>query len=52
MWRSEFSSTCMSTALAASREALVMIEKGQVMSGIHRTGTEEKIHLRCSKASC
>ena len=50
--KSEFSSTCMSTAPAASKEALVMMEKGQVTSGICRTGAEEKIHLRCSKASC
>ena len=50
--RSEFLSACMSTAPAASREASVMIEKGQVTSRIHRTGVEEKIHLRFSKASC
>ena len=50
--RSEFSSACMSTASAANREVLVMIEKGRVTSGIHRTSVEEKICLRCSKASC
>ena len=42
----------MITAPAAGKEASVMMEKGQVMSGICRAGAEEKIHLRCSKASC
>ena len=50
--RSEFLSACISTALAASREASVMTEKGQVTSGIHRTGADEEICLRCSKACC
>ena len=50
--RFEFSSVCMSTAPATSNEALVMMEKGQVMSRIWRTGAEEKICLRHSKASC
>ena len=50
--RSEFSSTCMSTAPAANSKASVMMEKGQVMSGIQRTSVEEKICLRHSKASC
>ena len=50
--RSEFSSACMRTALAANREASVMIEKGQVTSGILRTGVEEKMCLRHSKARC
>ena len=50
--RSEFLSACMSTTPAANREASVMMEKGQVMSGIRRTGAEEKICLRCSKAFC
>ena len=50
--KSEFSSVCMSTAPAANREALVMIEKGRVTSGICRTGAEEKMHLRRLKAFC
>ena len=50
--RSEFLSLCMSTAPAASREVLVMMEKGCVTSGIRRTGVDEKICLRCSKARC
>ena len=50
--RLEFSSACMSTTPAAIKEALVMMEKGQVTSGIRRTGVEEKICLRCSKACC
>ena len=50
--RSEFSSACMSTTLVANKEASVMTEKGQVTSGIHRTGVDEKICLRCSKAHC
>ena len=50
--RSEFSSVCMSTAPAANKEASVMMENGQVTSGICRTGAEEKMCLRCSKACC
>ena len=50
--RSEFSSNCMSMAPAASREASVMMEKGWVTSGICRTGVEEKMCLRHSKAHC
>ena len=50
--RSEFLSACMSTAPAVSREVLVMIEKGCVMSGIRRMGAEEKMCLRCSKVCC
>ena len=50
--RSEFSSSCMSTAPATSNEASVMMEKGQVMSRIWRTGAEKKMHLSHSKASC
>ena len=48
----EFLSACMRTAPAANREALVIIEKGWIISGICRTGVEEKICLRHSKASC
>ena len=50
--RSEFSSACISTAPAANREASVMMEKGRVTSGIRRTGAEEKMCLRHSKAFC
>ena len=50
--RSEFSSACMSTAPAANKKASVMMEKGWVTSGILRTGVEEKMHLRRSKAHC
>ena len=50
--RSEFSSACMSTASAANKEVSVMMENGQVTSGIRRTGAEEKMCLRRSKARC
>ena len=50
--RSEFSFACMSTAPAANSEAPVMMEEGQVTSGIWSTGAEEKMCLRHSKASC
>ena len=50
--RSEFLSVCMRTAPAANREASVMIVKRQVMSGILRTGAEEKICLRHLKVHC
>ena len=50
--RSEFSSACMSTAPAANKEASVMMENGQVTSGIRRMGVEEKMCLRHSKAHC
>ena len=50
--RSEFSSACMSTAPAANKEVSVMMENGRVTSGIYRTGAEEKMCLRCSKAHC
>ena len=50
--RSEFSSICISTAPVASREASVMMEKGQVMLGIQKTGVDEKIYLRRSNACC
>ena len=50
--RSEFSSACMSTTPAANKEVSVMMEKGQVTSGILRTGADEKICLRHSKAHC
>ena len=39
-------------APAARREALVMREKGQETSGMLRTGVEEKIALKASKAVC
>ena len=42
----------MSTAQAARREASVMMVKGQVTSGIRRTGVEENICLSVSKAFC
>ena len=42
----------MSTALAARREASVIMVKGQVTSGIKRTGVEENICLSVSKAFC
>ena len=50
--KSEFLSICISTAPAASREALVMMEKGCVTSGIQRTGADEKMCLRCLNAHC
>ena len=50
--RSEFSSACMSTAPVANKEALVIMENGQVTSGICRMGLEEKMCLRHSKAHC
>ena len=50
--RSEFLSACMSTAPVANNEALVMMEKGQVISGIRRTGADEKICLRHLNAHC
>ena len=43
---------CIKTAPAARREASVMREKGRETSGIHRTGAEEKIIFRVSKAFC
>ena len=36
----------------ANKEASVMIENGQVMSGIDRTGPEEKVALRVSNTRC
>ena len=42
----------MSTALAVRREVLVIMVKGQVTSGIRRTGVEENICLSMSKAFC
>ena len=42
----------MSTAFATSREVSVMMMKKQIMSGIWRTGVEEKICLSCSKTFC
>ena len=50
--RSEFLSACMSTAPAANKEVSVMMENGWVTSGIHRTGAEKKICLRCLKDCC
>ena len=50
--RSEFSSACMSTTPTANKEVLVMMEKRRVTSGIHRTGADEKICLRCLKVCC
>ena len=50
--RSEFSSACMSIAPAANKEASVIMENGWVTSGICRTGVEEKMCLRHSKACC
>ena len=35
----------MSTAPVANKEASVMMEKGQVTSGICRTGADENIHM-------
>ena len=46
------SSVCMSTALAARREASVITVKEWVTSGIRRTGVEENICLSVSKAFC
>jgi hypothetical protein len=37
---------------AARREALVMMEKDRVVSGIERTGAEENVVLRDSNARC
>ena len=39
-------------APAANREASVIIENGRVMSGIDKTGPEEKAALRVSNARC
>ena len=39
-------------APVASKEASVMMEKGWVMSGIRRTGADEKMCLRRSNACC
>ena len=50
--RSEFSSACMSTTPAANKEVSVIMENGRVMSGIRRTGAEEKMCLRHLKAHC
>ena len=50
--RSEFSSACMSTAPVANKEASVMMKKGQVTSGIRRTGVDENICLRRSNTHC
>ena len=36
----------------ARREASVMRVKGQVTSGMHSTGDEEKIDFKVSKADC
>ena len=40
------------TAPAARREVSVMSEKGQEISGMQRTGTDEKMVCRESKAFC
>ena len=45
-------SDCIKTAPATRREVSVMRVKGQVTLGMHRTGEEEKIDLRASKAVC
>ena len=50
--RSEFLSACINTAPVANNEALVMMEKGRVTSGIHRTGADEKIYLRRLNTHC
>ena len=50
--RSEFLCACMRIAPAVNSEVSVMMKKGQVMSGIWRTGAEEKTYLNFSKASC
>ena len=39
-------------APAANREASVMIENGQVTSGMDKTGPEEKAVLSVSNARC
>ena len=39
-------------APAANKEASVMIENGQVTSGMDKTGPEEKAALRVSNACC
>ena len=46
------SSDCIKTAPAARREASVMRVKGQVTSGMHSTGDEEKVNFKVSKAVC
>ena len=46
------SSVCMSTALAARREASVITVKGWVILGIRRTGAEENICLSMLKTFC
>ena len=46
------SSVCMSTALVARREGLVIMVKGRVTLGIRRTGVEKNICLSVSKVFC
>ena len=45
-------SGCSKTAPATRREASVMSEKGHEMSGMQRTGADEKIVCRELKAFC
>ena len=45
-------SGCIKTAPAARREASVMSEKGHETSGMQRTGADEKMVHRESKAFC
>ena len=51
-WKSPEASGCIRTALAARREASVMSEKGHETSGMQRTGVDEKMAHRESKAFC
>ena len=45
-------SGCIKTAPAVRREASVMSKKGRETSGMQRTGVDEKIVCRESKAFC
>ena len=50
--RSPEVSGCIKTAPAVRREASIMSEKGHETSGIQRTGVDEKMVRRESKAFC
>ena len=51
-WRLPEASSCIRTIPAARRETSVIRKKGQETSGIQRTGAEEKMECRESKAFC
>ena len=51
-WRSPEALGCIKTAPAVRREVSVMSEKGCETSGMQRTGADEKMVHRESKAFC